>query len=144
MRRLVVARSELAAGEVAQQLRPAFFRVADHRRIGVLHHFLGHERGVDAADDDGDPARAEVRRQLVRAGRGSGDRADADQVGLRIRIDVVDSLIHQHDLRIELRRNERRERRQRERLVPQRLLPNAGLVAIQRSARRDEENAHVR
>ena len=55
---------------------------------------------MHAAEDDGNPPWPEPRRELIRARRGAGDRADAHEIGVdAIGIDVVDALVDDPDCR---------------------------------------------
>ena len=88
------------------------------------------------------PRRRSAARELIGARRRAGDRADADQVrSMRVRIDLLDALVDDPDLRGNLRRHQRGERGQRQRRVAQRLLPDAAAVPVERPARGDEKDA---
>ena len=100
-------------------------------RLGIIRH----ERHVRAAEHDGDAARTECGRHLVRARRGSGDDREADDVGGQIAIDVLDAFIDELEIGVEPRRHERGERRQRQRRVTQGLPEDAATMAIQRPLR---------
>ena len=141
VRRLVVPRSQLPGGEVAEQPRPRFLGVPDDDCIRVRPGVVGDERDVRPAKDDGDALRPEPGRQLVRPRGGAGDDGQADQVHVEPVGHVGDPLVDQRQLGVQLRRHQRRQRGQRERLVPERPLEDPAAVAVQRPLGRDQRDA---
>ena len=89
---------------------------------------VGHERGVHAADHGRDAARAQPCREVVDERSIRGDAGEADEVCVeRLDVERLDTLVDQHDLGLELLRDERRERRQRERRIAERASEDASL-----------------
>ena len=109
---LCVASPPAAGDVVAQQAGPLVLGVADHDGVGVGLGIVGDEGHMGPAEHHGGAPPAEVLRQLVGPGGGAGDDGQADDVGVEVRIDVLDALVDADHLGVELTGHERGQRRQ--------------------------------
>ena len=90
---LLVSLPHFTRREVAQQLRPGVFRVADHDSVRVRLCVLGNERHMRPAQHHGDASRAEVICEFVSTPRRAGDDGEPDQVCLQVERHVGDPFV---------------------------------------------------
>jgi hypothetical protein len=129
----------IAREVVSQELRPGLFRVADDHGVGVSGRFARDECGMNAAEDDRNPALPEMVGQFVGAGSGAGDGADAYDVRLRVPVYVMDAFVYDDHFNVQLLRDESSQSGQGKRRVAQRLLPDPGAVPVQWTTRREQK-----
>ena len=94
---LPVLRLPLTGLIVLQKLRPGVFGFVDEDDIDLVAQLLRTERGQGAAGDNELAPPPEFRRQFEDSALVNDVPGEADDVGVDVKIDGLDVLIHQHD-----------------------------------------------
>ena len=114
---LLVVPLESAGGKVIQQPGPGLLAVTAADGLGMLHGLLRQEGDMGTAEHHRNALVAEAAGQFVTAFGGAGDHGHADQIGLQLGRDFLNTLIDQFDLGLQLRRDQRRQGGERQGLI---------------------------
>ena len=84
--------------EVLEDFRPDLFGFAADHGVDVAQRFLRHIGSVDAAHDHRDAALPEMAGDLVGARRERRHAGDADEIGVRVEVELLDRFVDDLDL----------------------------------------------